>query len=269
MCLLPGFASSIPSKSVNECKQRWYRVRTEKNYLQVFHFHSEFWTLFVSSLSFCAFQMCCCVFSLSLSLCKKEFYQFSLIHLYSFQVIYFLNARLNSVIDTHWAHRSQQHWNCSEIVKSTRSSQREMAPNIENTSLASTVREGHTQWASSRHGVFVFVQSNMEAEWKTFSRSVEKCHPCLSLTSWTWPNKSFVGSISKSVVNRARISQICSKSIEHDLLLFTFHLTAIENIHSSNDDAEEKSGRVRERESDREWVWEGNLTAKTNTSNIL
>lgn len=73
------------SKSVNECKQQ-----------QKYKF-----SIYDGSFERCLFRCRFIHFEMFFfSFRTKIFYQFVLIHLYSFQVIYFLNARLNPVIDT-------------------------------------------------------------------------------------------------------------------------------------------------------------------------
>lgn len=97
--VLPLFI--LPSKSVNECKHN--ERERKKNTQNIFPF--SYW----SFVERCLFPFCSLFFTLCAfrNVSQQQHHQqqqiflsvFFLIHLYSFQAIYFLNARLISVID--------------------------------------------------------------------------------------------------------------------------------------------------------------------------
>lgn len=176
-------------------------------------------SIYVRSFDRCLFprrfmHLVCVVF-------VQVFYQFFLIHLYSFQVIYFLNARLNSVIDTEHIET-----NTETAAKMLRA----LAVRARN-GIESTQKKPATFTTCKRDRemmclcVYVCVQSKMESGWKRkLSQNVIRVHRWLVELGQT--NRLRVSGIS-NVVIRAHKSDLF-KSIEHDLLLFTFHLTAIE-----------------------------------------
>lgn len=200
----------LPSKSVNECKQRAKKSTTFSIYIWSFE------------LVVC-FLIVLCIWNV----CEKNTTEkknthtisisFSLIHLYSFRMIYFLNARLNFVIDiqslaqpttTNATKNVESTW-CLEQEREMRRCESQQKKHIHT----------HTHSPTNSFGVLA-LERNIASrcvfctiENGKANEKVENVIPCSPTTDYLNLAKQIVCRLHKLCCDScaARISQICSK----------------------------------------------------------